>query len=232
MTQINLRYLIYLYKKFTLWLREAVRPKPFGGVISASEYDASYFDGESQPYKNNAGYSRYERWYRREGPNSTGEFWKDYAQHWINHLTLPQKKVLEIGCAKGFLVKDLRDAGVDAYGLDVSSYAIGACEPEVAPYLTVGDARTALAQYKRNEFDVLISLRFLECIPEADLPALITEMNRISRLQVHVVDQFTGVKSGAGQYYLQKTLDEWTALPFATGTRIIAQENLDDIRTK
>lgn len=201
-------------------------------ILQPNEYDASYFDGASQPMRHNAGYSKYERWYRNEGEGSLGEFWKDYAQRWINHLALSGKKVLEIGCAKGFLVKDLRDAGVDAYGLDVSQYAIDNCEPEVAPYLTVGDARTALSGYARNEFDVLISLRFLECIPEADLPALITEMNRISKLQVHVVDQFTGAKEGAGQYYLQKTLDQWVALGFSKGSRIVAQENLDDMRTK
>lgn len=201
-------------------------------ILLPEEYDASYFDGAKQALRHNAGYSEYKRWYRTEGEGSTGEFWKDYAARWINHLALSGKKVLEIGCAKGFLVKDLRDAGVDAYGIDVSQYAIDNCEEGMSPFLTVADARTGLTGYRVKEFDVLISLRFLECIPEADLPALITEMNRISKLQVHVVDQFTGAKTGAGQYYLQKTLDQWLALGFNKGTRIVAQENLEDIRTK
>jgi len=202
-------------------------------ILNPEEYNASYFDGNSQPMRHNAGYSEYKRWYRTEGENSQGEFWKDYAKRWIDHLVLANKKVLEIGCAKGFLVKDLRDMGVDAYGLDVSQYAIDNCEPEVAPYLTVGDARTALSQYSAREFDVLISLRFIECIPEADLPALVSEMNRISKLQIHVVDDFTGAKAGAGQYYIQKTQQQWLDnLKWAKGTRIVAQENLNSILTK
>jgi len=201
-------------------------------ILQTSEYDASYFDGALQPMRHNAGYSEYKRWYRNEGEGSLGEFWKDYAARWINHLALSGKKVLEIGCAKGFLVKDLRDMGVDAWGLDVSQYAVDNCEPEVAPYLQVGDARTALAQYNNKQWDVLITLRFLECIPEADLPALITQMNRISKLQVHVVDDFTGDKAVAAQYYVSKTQAQWASLGFAKGTKIVAQENLDNIITK
>lgn len=201
-------------------------------LLQPNEYDAAYF-GEDLNIVRLAGYSGgYKRWYRNEGVDSLGEFWKDQARNWLNNLALSGKKVLEIGCAKGFLVKDLRDLGVDAYGLDVSSYAISQCEAGMSPYLTVGDARTALSQFKTKEFDVVLSLRFLECIPETDLPALISEMNRISRLQVHVIDQFTGTKTGAAQFYLQKTLDEWLALGFAKGTRLVAQENINDIRIK
>lgn len=202
-------------------------------VLQPNEYDASYFDGRTQTYMHNAGYSSYTRWYRTEGENSSGEFWKDYANRWVNHLALSGKKVLEVGCAKGFIVKDLRDAGVDAYGLDVSSYAISQCEPGMSTYLTVGDARTALAGYARNEFDVLLTFRFLECISDADMPALVTQMNRISRKQVHVVDNFTGVKEGAGQYYTQHTAQEWLDLfAWTKGTVIVPYENQNNWLTK
>lgn len=202
-------------------------------VLQPSEYDASYFDGATQAMRHNAGYSNYQRWYRTIGENSLGERWKDYAKHWLDHLSLTNKTVLDVGCAKGFLVKDLRDMGIEAYGLDVSQYAIDNCEPEAAPYLTVGDARTVLSQYKRNEFDVLISLRFIECIPEVDIPDLVSEMNRISKLQVHVVDDFTGRKAVAAQYYIQKTQQQWLDdFDWDRGTKIIAQENINNILVK
>lgn len=202
-------------------------------LLQPHEYDASYFDGASQATRHNAGYSKYERWYRNDGENSTGEFWKDQAARWANHLALSGKKVLEIGSAKGFLVEDLREMGVDAYGLDISQYAYDQASEDVKPYLTVGDARTMLGQYKRNEFDVLISLRFIECIPISDIPALVSEMNRISRTQVHVVDDFTGSKSGAGQFYVQKTQQQWLDdFDWDRGTKIVAQENLNSILTK
>ncbi len=202
-------------------------------VLQPSEYDMAYFDGSLGPYRHNAGYSEYKRWYRNEGEGSTGEFWKDMAAGWINHLALSGKRVLEIGCAKGFLVKDLRDMGVDAYGLDVSQYAIENCEPEVAQYLTVGDARTYLSNYARNEWDIVLSLRFLECIDEADLPALVSEINRISKKSVHVVDNFVGAKSGAGQYYTQHTPQEWLDnYSWERGTVIVPQEDRSTFLTK
>lgn len=64
--------------------------------------------------------------------------------HWMPELTLPLasaiKRFLDIkdkevfrdyGCSKGFLVKAMRDIGVDAYGLDISEWAIKNCHPDV-----------------------------------------------------------------------------------------------------
>jgi len=188
-------------------------------LLQPEEYDASYFDGSDQALKHNAGYSSYKRWYRKDGENSTGEFWKDYAVELNINGRFIGKKLLDIGCAKGFLVEDLRELGVDAYGMDVSSYAIG--ESAVQPYLTVGDARTDLAQYKRNEFDFIISTRVLECFSEAELPDIISEMNRISRKQVHVIDD----ENLNENFYLKKSLTWWKSLGFQKGTILISQQS-------
>lgn len=188
-------------------------------VLDPSAYDISYFDGWDTEYMHNAGYSLYKRW-----SLSGGEHWHNYANRLATQNVLAGKKVLEIGCAKGFVVEDLRALGIDAYGLDVSSYAIGEASPAVAPYLTVGDARTALAAYRRNEFDVVFSLRFLECISDADLPGLISEMNRISRDQFHVIDTFPAGGS-VTNYYNVHTLAEWQAMDFDVGTRLVMHED-------
>lgn len=42
-----------------------------------------------------------------------------------------------MGCAKGFLVRHLRQLGVDAWGIDVSHYAIEAAPEEVRPFCRV-----------------------------------------------------------------------------------------------
>ncbi len=133
--------------------------------------------------------------------------------------------MLEIGCAKGFLVKDLRDLGADAYGLDVSQYAVDNIEPGMAPYITQGDARSALASYNRNQFDFVISLRFLECIAEPDLPDLISEMARISRHQYHVIDT-----RPPSAFYVVHDLDWWAAL-FPKFTTLIQNENWQNVIT-
>ena len=50
--------------------------------------------------------------------------WKPVAKRIVKHFNLKRgSKVLDIGCGKGFLVKDLLDTGINAYGLDISTYA-------------------------------------------------------------------------------------------------------------
>lgn len=154
--------------------------------------------------RHNAGYSKYERWFRKEGENSTGEFWKDKANGWVNHLVLSGKKVLELACAKGFVVQDMRELGVDAWGMDVSAYAIGEADPSVQPFLTQGDVRTDLTQYANKEFDVVFSFRLLECLTDAEVAALVDELKRISKKTVMVVSL-----NPNPTYYNVKTLQEW-----------------------
>ena len=195
-------------------------------VLEVHEYNKSYFDGRESTYAHNAGYSRYARWPRFDGEDSLGEYWKDKAKQLFDKYKLKGKKVLEIGCAKGFVVKDLRDMGVNAFGLDVSLYALGEAESEVKQYLTVGDARTYLSNYKTDEFDVVFSLRFLECISEADLPALIDEINRISKFQFHIVDETSN------KFYLEKTLEWWQNLNWTIGTSLLNNKGAKRVLTK
>jgi 2-polyprenyl-3-methyl-5-hydroxy-6-metoxy-1,4-benzoquinol methylase len=188
-------------------------------MIAAPDFDAAYF-GDDPLVISRAGYSSYARWHRHQGQDSRGEWWKDKAVELINKFGLqPNWKLLEIGCAKGFLVEDLRELGVNAFGLDVSPHAVSSAPAAVQPFLAAGDSRTALSGYSNREFNALISLRFLCCIPEPDLPALITQMNRISRFQAHVIDETPNP-----EFYLVKPLDWWRALGWAKGTLLISQE--------
>ena len=125
-------------------------------ILQPSEYDISYFDGKLGPYKHNAGYTSYDRWNRTHddfvpAKQSTGEYWKDLALRYNLDHSLQNKKVLEIGCAKGFVVEAMRDLGIDAYGIDVSQYAKDCAREDIKPYLQVADARTALSQYSNYD---------------------------------------------------------------------------------
>ena len=172
-------------------------------LLLPSEYDASYFDGADQPLQHNAGYSRYKRWNRFEGEGSTGEFWKDKASGWVNHLAVSGKKVLELACAKGFFVKDMRDLGVDAYGRDISQYAIDNCESGMSQYLTVGSA-TDLSQFSNKEFDIIISFRLLECLSDADINLVLSQCKSKGKRQIHVVSL-----NPNPTYYQQRTIQQW-----------------------
>lgn len=64
--------------------------------------------------------------------------WKPIARRAIEHWKLkPGDRVLDVGCAKGFFVKDLRDAlpGLDVVGVDISDYALENAHPDAKPYL-------------------------------------------------------------------------------------------------
>jgi len=201
-------------------------------VLKPKEYDISYFDGKKTTYSHNAGYAEYKRW-KRFGNDfvpteeSTGEYFRDLALRLKNDYSLANKKVLELGCAKGFVVEDLREMGVDAYGIDVSQYAIDQASPAVKPYLTVADARTHLSTYKNKEFDVVFSRWFLSCIDDADLPNLIKEMNRISKLQVHIVRE-----EMPPEFYNAKLGKEWLNFDWAKGTIIIPNRNMQQVLRK
>jgi len=196
-------------------------------ILRPSEYDASYFDGNKQVLRHNAGYSSYERWFRNEGENSQGEHFRDIAKALFDRYQLAGRKVLEIGCAKGFIVKDLRDFGADAYGIDVSQYAIDNAEDEVKPFLTVADARTHLANYRTNEFDFVFSLRFFECLTDTELDALIPELNRIGRKQYHRFGT-----SEKADFYVNRDTDTLLTKSFRKGTELNTTTRLDSNVTK
>lgn len=194
-------------------------------VLQPNEYDASYFEGSTQTFAHNAGYSSYQGVeYNQVSTrfvdtleDSTGTVFGDMAKGLNVNNRFIGKKILIVGCAYGFLVQGLRNLGIDAWGIDVSSFAISQAVPEVAPYLQVADANIIMSTYKRNEFDWIISRWFLECIDDADLPSLIDNMNKASREQVHIVFPDTTPP----EYYNVKTLEEWKQQPFSTGTILI-----------
>ncbi len=95
-------------------------------VIISRQYGFKYFDGPRE-----YGYGGY--YYDGR--------WLPVAEDMIAHWDLkPGDRVLDIGCAKGFLVKDLMLVlpGLEAFGLDISRYAITHCEPEVVGRLHAG----------------------------------------------------------------------------------------------
>ena len=60
---------------------------------------------------------------------------------------------VDYGCAKGFLVHALRIIGCDAYGEDISEYAVTNCHPEVEEYISLPNEK---------KYDLLICKDVLE----------------------------------------------------------------------
>lgn len=88
------------------------------------------------------------------------------------HDLFKPKRVLDVGCAKGFLVEQLRDRGIEAYGIDASSYAIGQVRDDVKPFCTVRSATEPLGEH----FDLITCIEIAEHMPEDEAEKLVANL--------------------------------------------------------
>jgi ubiquinone/menaquinone biosynthesis C-methylase UbiE len=134
-------------------------------VAAACRFGEMYFDGPRE-----YGYGGY----RYDGR------WIPVAEDIIRHFGLKAgNRILDVGCAKGFLVKDLMKVcpGIEAFGLDVSEYALMRCEREVVGRLHLGTA--ARLPFPDNSFDAVLSIN---TIHNLDRDGVITALREIERL--------------------------------------------------
>lgn len=68
------------------------------------------------------------------------------------------RSVLDAGCAMGFLVEALRDRGVEAFGFDISPYAIERVRADVRQNCWVGSVGEALPR----DYDLIVCIEVLE----------------------------------------------------------------------
>jgi SAM-dependent methyltransferase len=109
-------------------------------------------------------------------------FWQPVIPDFQAHFGLTaESSVLDVGCAKGFMLHDLRQAipGIRVAGIDISDYAIAHAEEAVRPYLRVGDAREL--PFEDKSFDVVISITTLHNLERADCIRALREVERVSR---------------------------------------------------
>lgn len=62
-------------------------------------------------------------------------------------------RVLDVGCAKGSLVYILRTTGIEAFGVDVSGYAISCAPKTLKPFLSKVDLDKERLPFSDNYFD-------------------------------------------------------------------------------
>lgn len=107
--------------------------------------------------------------------------WIPVARDIIAHFGLkPGDRVLDIGCAKGFLVKDLRDAmpGLEVFGVDISEYALMHCHPDVVGRLHLGSADHL--PFPDDSFDCVLSLDTVHNLPRPRAAMALREIQRLS----------------------------------------------------
>ena len=118
--------------------------------------------------------------------------WRAVARDIIAHYGLkPGMKVLDVGCGKGFLVKDLmlECPGLEAFGLDVSLYAIMNAPEETIGRLHLGTAEKLT--FPDKAFDCVLSLNTIHNFPRARAVKAMAEIERVSRgVSFVVVDSY------------------------------------------
>ncbi|SRR5579884_2442004 len=92
------------------------------------------------------------------------------SAHWLNFFSIiadqiirsrQPRRVLDVGCAKGFLVECFWDRGIYCEGIDVSEYAISQVRPDIRDYCRVA----SITDHTPGRFDVVTCIEVLEHIP-------------------------------------------------------------------
>ena len=167
-------------------------------------------------------YSYYER-----GIQTGLSLYTDYR--WIPDLTIPMamaiidylgikrgQKVLDHGCAKGYMVKAFRWLGREAYGCDISEYALDKADPDILGFLS--------KDLPKQHFHFTISKDTFEHMKLKDIKRLLTNLD--SKVLFVIVPLGDGKRYFIPAYELDKThihrqsLSWWTALIKSTGWNI------------
>lgn len=153
------------------------------------EYGKDYFDGNN-PY----GYGGYKY---------DGRF-AEVVQKMIEHYGLnSESRILEIGCAKGYLLYEFYKAGIEeVHGIDISDYAIENVPEEMIGKCQVGSADD-LSKFEDNYFDLVISKDTLHNLVPGRAEKAIEEVVRVGKGQGFLqINSY----SGEGQ---RKGLETW-----------------------
>jgi SAM-dependent methyltransferase len=164
-------------------------------------YDQTYFDGH--------GKSNYDQYNIGSSPFAAQT---DVIAALMDFFGL-QGPVLDVGCAKGYLVYVLRLRGIEAYGVDWSEYALDHAYPDARPYLLRASATSLPFADKR--FALATSFDVLEHQDPENAQLALREGARVAKRQLHQVN--TGrlpewVYDGDESHCVKYPLHHWRSI--------------------
>lgn len=113
------------------------------------------------------------------------------------------KTVLDIGTGCGYLVKVLREFGVEAYGLEISEYAVENSHGNVVLGSVVD------IPFKDKKFDVVYSQGLWDYIPESDIAQAWSECLRVGKHQEHNIDTTNDTAEWTKDFATHKPIEWW-----------------------
>ena len=139
-----------------------------GGPPAA--FDADYFHGE---WRADGNVYTYEKRKEIEGehPRLIAECFKRLS-------------ILDVGCGPGYLVRMLKELGMDAGGCDPSPDAVALAADQTVVHIAAKHVPHGMA-------DVVICREVLEHVPVIEIPELVCDLFRIARKFVYITTRFT-----------------------------------------
>ena len=134
----------------------------------ARKFDVEYFDGDRL-----TGYGGY---------NYSPRFWTDTVAHIKDFYHLDDNsKILDIGCAKGYMMHDLSllIPGAEIKGVDVSNYAKENAIESMQDNIVVANANNL--PFTDDYFDLVIAINTLHNLPLIDCKQAFREINRVTK---------------------------------------------------
>lgn len=116
---------------------------------------------------------------------------------------LKPKTVLDVGCAWGFLVESLRDRGIEAYGVDVSEFALEQARPDIRPHLSLG---SVLEPFPKQRYDLVVCMEVLEHLPKEKAAPAVANLARHGE---EVLFSSTPVDFSEATHFNVEPVDYW-----------------------
>ena len=180
--------LLIKYPKPKRNIEERVKKKTVKDRNIARKFGKDFFDG-----KRDHGYG---------GFTYHPRFWSkvvlDFKKHWKLNKN---SKILDVGCAKGFMLNDFKKAipGITIAGVDVSGYAINNSHSKIKKYLKVANAKKL--PFLDNSFDAVISINTIHNLNKKECAQAIKEISRVSKKHSFItVDAYKSKKEKKRMY--------------------------------
>ncbi len=98
----------------------------------------------------------------------------------VEHYNIqPGAKILEVGCAKGYVLVEFHKLGFDVTGIDISAYAVKNVHEDISNYVSQGEVFSL--PFKDASFDLVLGKEILPHVLEEQVEAAILECMRVSK---------------------------------------------------
>ena len=141
----------------------------------ARKFDIEYFDKDRL-----TGYGGY---------SYNPKFWTQTVAHIKDFYNLSNdSKILDVGCAKGFMMHDLSLILPEAeiVGVDISNYAIDHCMESMKDRISYANANNL--PFEDDYFDLVISINTIHNLPLIDCKEALREISRVSKKDIFIMN--------------------------------------------